>query len=209
MSNTSNKRLPRGPYKSGLLTQKSIIDAAIELLMDSGYHNFSLRKVALRVGISGGNLQHHFKSKQELTVAMLDTLISAYLVEFQTISNANHSPIVRLRKILEHVIIDLNTRATTVIFPELWSLANHDKRVSASVDDMYERYRAVLKTCITEINPTLNPTQVEKMALFICASLEGHTMFIGYNKKWTHHTESIVEMAFQSFLHMIEEGNIH
>ena len=53
----------RGPYKSGLKTQKSIVDSAIGLLIDEGYHNFSLRKVAQRSGISGGNLQHHFKCR--------------------------------------------------------------------------------------------------------------------------------------------------
>ncbi len=198
----------RGSYKNGLLTRKLIIDQATELFINEGYLNFSLRKVAKRAGISSGNLQHHFKTKQALTEAMLDALITIYLDDFQIISEASLSPNERLRKILEHVIVDLTSRMTTKIFPELWSMANHDKRVSNAVDDMYERYRSVLKSCIKEINPSLSPTQVDKMALFICASIEGHTIFIGYEKNWTHLAESITEIAYQSFLHMIEHGNI-
>ncbi len=203
-----NTRKARGPYKSGLKTQKTIIEAAQNLLVDEGYHNFSLRKVALKAGISGGNLQHHFKSKEELIVAMLDSLITVYLETFKTLSDSALAPKERLRKILEHVILDLNTKSTTLLFPELWSLSNHDRRISESVDGMYERYRAVLKDCIVEINPKLSATQVEKAALFMSASIEGHTVFIGYKRNWTHHTHSIIEMAYASFLFLIESGSI-
>lgn len=205
MPNTSNNR---GPYKSGLIKQKLIVKSAIDLLTDEGYHNFSLRKVAKRAGMSAGNLQHHFKTKEELMVAILDSLIVVYLETFEALSEGQIPPKERLRKILEHVIVDLNTESTTIIFPELWSLSNHDQTVSESVDRMYEQYRAILKDCITKINPKLSPAQTEKAALFMSASIEGHTIFIGYKRNWTHHTPSIVEMAYSSFLYLIESGNI-
>lgn len=198
----------RGPYKSGLKTQKLIIESAVNLLIEEGYHNFSLRKVALRSGISGGNLQHHFKTKDDLVVAMLDSVINVYLETFKSLFESKVPPKVRLRKILEHVILDLNTKYTTVLFPELWSLSNHDKKVSESVDDMYEKYRAVYKECIAEINPKLTDKQIEKAALFMSASIEGHTTFIGHKRNWTHHTQSIIEMSYTSFLFLIESGNI-
>ncbi|MBL4673758.1 MAG: TetR/AcrR family transcriptional regulator [Arenicella sp.] len=198
----------RGPYKSGLKKQKLIIESAVDLLIDEGYHNFSLRKVSQRAGISGGNLQHHFKTKEDLLEAMLDSLISVYLETFKALSEGQIPPKERLRKILEHVILDLNSKSTTLIFPELWSLSNHDKRVSKSVDKMYERYRAVLKDCVAKINPKLSTLQIEKVALFMSASIEGHTIFIGYKRNWTHHTKSIIEMAYTSFLFLIESGNI-
>lgn len=198
----------RGPYKRGLRKQKLIIESSVDLLIDEGYHNFSLRKVAKRAEMSGGNLQHHFKTKEDLIDAMLDFLIDRYIEIFTKLSEEQIAPKDRLRKILEYVILDLNKKSTTIIFPELWSLSNHSKSVSDSLDKMYERYRAVLKDCIEQINPALSSNQIEKAALFMSASIEGHTIFIGYKRNWTHHTESIIEMAYSSFLYLIEYGNI-
>jgi len=198
----------RGPYKSGLKKQKLIIESAIDLLIDEGYHNFSLRKVSKRAGMSGGNLQHHFKTKEDLIDAMLDSLVGVYLETFTKLSEDEMPPKKRLRKILEHVIFDLNKRSTTLIFPELWSLSNHDAMVTQSLDKMYERYRTVLKKCVSQINPRLSEQQVEKAALFMSASIEGHTIFIGYDKPWKLHTESVVEMAYASFIFLVESEAI-
>jgi AcrR family transcriptional regulator len=202
--NTQAIKTIRGPYRSGIIRRKAIIEAAISLLIEEGYHSFSFRKVAKKVGISVGNLQHHFSTKEELVKSMLDTVITRYLSDFEELEKTSSSPQQQLHNILQHVITDLTTKKTTLFFPELWSLANHSAHVSRSMDDMYERYRAVLKKTISKINPRLSSNQIEKLALFMSASLEGHTIFIGHNKRWSHLAEDIVEMAYQSFLHLIE-----
>lgn len=206
--NKETVKTVRGPYKSGIAKQKFIIDTAIKLLIDEGYHNFSFRKVAKKAGISGGNIQHYFSVKEDLVEAMLDAVISRYLDDFVELSKASTSPKEHFYQIIKHVVTDLNSKETTVFFPELWSLANHDPRVAKSMEEMYERYRLVLKETIAKINPKLSSTQIDRAALFISASIEGHTMFIGHGKEATDQTEAIIEMAHSTFLRMIESGDI-
>ena len=76
-----------------------------------------------------------------------------------------------------------------MFFPELWSLANHQASATQLMDDMYAQYRAVLKEVIKEINPKLKPSSVDRLALFISASIEGHTVFIGHGKPWQKQTK--------------------
>ncbi len=56
--------------------RKAIIDATIKSLVEVGYSETSLSRVAKAAGFSKGALQHHFPSKEDLIAQTLDTLLS-------------------------------------------------------------------------------------------------------------------------------------
>ena len=197
----------QGAYRKGKDKRNHILDVARDLLIDAGYHNFSLRKVAEKAGIRVGNLQYYFPAKSDLVQAMLDHVIDDYLEDFDNIRGTG-TPEEQFLAVIEGVITDLNTRKTTVFFPELWSLSNHEKGVTRSMDNMYQRYREVLAEIIREINPTLSARQCQRLALFFSSSIEGHTIFIGYRKPWRAETPHIVSLASQSFLWLVKYGEI-
>lgn len=201
------KTQKNGVYQKGKSRINEILDAATRLVIDSGYHNFSMRKVADAAGIKLGNLQYYFPSKAMLVSAMLDRAIQVYLDEFDEI-RTHGNPKEQFLALIEHVTNDLTSKHTTQFFPELWSLSNHEKDITVYMDQMYGKYRKILGAVIAEVNPKLNAKQVEKLALFISASLEGHTIFIGYKKPWTGEVDNIIHMASQSFLWLIEHGDI-
>ena len=204
---TAKKKARQGAYKKGKDKRQHVVEAAADLLIESGYHNFSMRKVADAAGIRLGNLQYYFPSKEKLVNAMLDNTLSRYLDDFFEIRQ-HGTPEEQFLTVVDHIVFDLNSKRTTVFFPELWSLSNHEKGVTKSMDEMYENYRKVLADIIREINPKLSLQQCRRLALFVSASLEGHTIFIGYGKPWKKETANIVEMASQSFLWLIRHGDI-
>lgn len=205
--NVTKTAVKTGTYKKGKSSSASILEAATKLLIDAGYHNFSLRKVAETAGISLGNLQYYFPTKEKLVEALLDRTIQVYLDSFEEIRH-HGDPKQQLIDMIEHVVYDLNTEKTTIFFPELWSLSNHEDNVARFMDQMYGRYREYLSDIIKEINPQLTSPQVKRLALFVSCSLEGHTMFVGYRKPWNKETKNIIKMATQSFLWIIESGDI-
>jgi len=196
-----------GVYQKGKTRINDILDAAFGLLVDSGYHNFSMRKVAEAAGIKLGNLQYYFPSKAMLVNAMLDRTIQVYLDDFDEIRTHGNAR-EQFVELIQHVTNDLTKKQTTQFFPELWSLSNHEKDITGFMDQMYAKYRKILGDVIADVNPKLNAKQVERLALFISASIEGHTVFIGHNKPWTHEVDNITHMATQSFLWLIEKGDI-
>ena len=140
---------------------------------------------------------------------MLDNCIQRYLQRFERIlAQAGADPEKQFRALIAEIIRDLNARSTTVFFPEVWSLANHDDHAVEFMDAMYDKYRIVLMEVITGINPALSRAQLKRLAVFISSSIEGHTMFIGYKKPWTRETENIVAMATESFLWLIHSGRV-
>lgn len=207
MATASIATAQNGTYKKGKDSAAAILDAASQLLIEVGYHNFSLRKVASAAGVSLGNLQYYYPVKDALVQAMLDKTIQRYIVDFEEIRHHGH-PKQQFAEMVERVVSDLNTRETTLFFPELWSLSNHEEKVPKYMDEMYAKYRHYLGLIIAEINPGLTAKQVKRLALFISCSIEGHTMFVGYGKPWKKETRNIINMATQSFLWLIEHGEI-
>ena len=191
------------------MTSETILHAAESVMIEAGYHNFSIRRVASAAGVTVGNLQYHFPTKDVLLKSLLDHCIGRYLKMFASIRNsAGNDPRRQFEALVKGIFEDLNSKKTTMFFPELWSLANHQASATQLMDDMYAQYRAVLKEVIKEINPKLKPSSVDRLALFISASIEGHTVFIGHGKPWQKQTKKLIKIATQSFLFAIESEEL-
>ena len=59
-----------------------VLDAAAQLIFDKGFFATSMRDIAAAVGIKAGSLYHHFNSKEEIFIAILergiDVMVSAF-----------------------------------------------------------------------------------------------------------------------------------
>ena len=200
---------PHRRSAKGKTTALEILLAAEKVLVEAGYHNFSLRKVASSAGHTLGSLQYYYPTKAALLNAMLDNCISRYVDRFEEIrKNAGTDPEEQFIALVHWIVHDLKSEHTTRFFPEVWSLSNHDEHAANFMDAMYGRYREVLIDVIALINPKLRTTQIRRIALFVSASLEGHTIFIGHDKPWRKESENIVKLATQSFLWLIHSGAI-
>lgn len=196
-----------GTYAKGRTRASVILDAAVTVLIEHGYSNLSLRRVAEAADLRLGNLQHYFPSKDALVQAMLDRVIAAYLARLARVRSRGLDPEAEFREIVRTIFTDLNTRRTTVFFPELWSLANHDPHVASYMERMYGRYREVLEASIARLNPALDTVQTKRLALFVSASIEGHTMFVGHRKAWRAQTQELLALATASFLWLVRTGH--
>jgi AcrR family transcriptional regulator len=60
--------------KNGQETRRKIIDQSIECFNQLGVENVTLQQVARKLNISTGNLNYHFRNKQDLLRSTLDSL---------------------------------------------------------------------------------------------------------------------------------------
>ena len=204
-----NRNIRTGKHDKGRRTAGHILEQATRVLTRYGYSQFSLRRVARAADVTLGNLQYYYPTKSDLVEAMLGHVITGYIEEFNRLMAAvEGGPEEQLAAVLSHVIRDLTSPRTTVLFPELWSMANHDPAVERYVEDMYETYRRIVAGLIPRINPRLTPRQVRLLTLFITSSIEGHTPFTGHGKCWEFLTPDIETLAIRTFLELIESGEV-
>jgi len=191
-------------YEKGHARIESILDAAAEVLISGGYKKLTLRQIALRAGITVGNLTYYYRTKEALLKDLLDKIAFEYLDEMARVGGASgNSPADRFVAIIEFLIEDLHTPRTTRLFPELWALANHNAHAAEMMDSMYAQERRVLRELIKGVNPRLKQQEIASLALFISCSIEGMTMFIGAGKKHENSLGTMKQIACQSFLQLI------
>ena len=198
--------------RSGTATQEkgisrliSILNAAREVFIEAGYAALTMRKVAARAGISIGNLNYYYRTKEDLLRDLLEYVINDYLEEFtRRRLIAGQSPEKQLQAVLMFWIEDLGTPETTVFFPELWALGNHDPQIAELVDDLYAKARQPLNELIPQINPTLTKKEAEQIALYMCAAMEGLTVFVGNGKSWSGQIKEIKQVTIRNFMELIK-----
>ena len=180
------KITPReGGYARGQEGLEQILYAALNILVEQGSKALTLRRIASECGMKAGNLAYYFPSKEELLRELLNAIISSYEDAFDVIvHDPAEPPEKRLEKLVVLSLDDITTKKTTRVFPELWALSNHDPFVQERVTELYQRARVAILELVEEMNPALPASEREIAALFISASMEGMTMFAGYEKPW-------------------------
>jgi AcrR family transcriptional regulator len=192
-------------YSKGHDTREQILSSALHLLVEGGYSALTMRRIAATCGLKIGNLTYHFATREELIRALLDALIRAYEVEFDVILQfTDETPEVRLAEVCGLILEDIRTKKTTHVFPELWALGNHDRFVLERVQELYTRARRALLEIVREMRPDLDAQAHEDLALFISASMEGMTIFAGYDKPFEGRMDELENIAIQSFLGIVK-----
>lgn len=175
-------------------------------MIDEGISALTMRRVAREIGISPGNLHYHFPTYDLMIGALLEAVLEPYLTKFEVLKAESHGdPIMAFTTVLEYVLNDLGRKETTMFFPELWVLANRDDKASHEMRKLYDTYMNVLIGLINNIRPDLNEKRVKEIALFICASLEGQTVFIGHETTHKQHRKALKEIALKTMINLVIE----
>ncbi|SEH13886.1 transcriptional regulator, TetR family [Sphingopyxis sp. YR583] len=198
------KITPRiGGYARGQDGFEQILRSALSLLVDHGASALTLRRIATESGMNVGSLNYYFKSKEELIRELLNAVISSYEEAFdEIIHEPGASAEARLENLVALILDDITTKKTTRFFPELWAMSNHDSFVTERMNELYERARVSLNELVAEINPGLSAEAREILALFMSASMEGMTLFAGYEKPWVAKMPLIQLLARKSFVEL-------
>lgn len=160
-----------------------ILAASKVVLVDGGYAQFTVRRVATEAGLPLRHLQYYFRSKSDLLRALIEHICDEYIAQCDRLLAAERDDArERFNACIDYLIEDNRDPVSNTIFFELWALACHDAQANELVDQLYTYYRAYIARLIRELRPDLTNEAVARRALQIVAFLEGLTLFIGRNK---------------------------
>ena len=193
-----------GGYTKGRKTRKQILHTALVILVAEGYTAMTMRRIAAACDMKLGNLTYHFPNREDLIRELLEAVIAAYENEFDKLrALSGVPPEDRLAEICGLILEDIRTEKTTRVFPELWTLSNHDPFILERVQELYARAREPIKEIIKEIRPDLDDEAAGDLAMFVSASMEGLTIFAGYNKPFEPKMPTYEMIAIQAFVEIV------
>jgi len=70
-------------YKASEQTKNNILQKAIELFNESGTASISMNALSEAVGMSAGNLQYHYRNKEEVIRSILEVMFKEFDVIYQ------------------------------------------------------------------------------------------------------------------------------
>jgi AcrR family transcriptional regulator len=192
-----------GIYARGSETVDQILKAALDVLIDEGADAFTLRRIAARCDMKVGNVSYHFPRKEMLIQVMLDEMLESYdkLLE-EMVRKPGLTTEERLKLVIILCLEDIQTKRTTHLFTELWALANQSDFVADRVRLFYSKVHEIIGEYVAQINPALSADEVHSVSLFISASMEGSTPFLGHKKPWAHKMPAFTALAAMSFVHL-------
>jgi len=192
-----------GTYVRGAETVDAIIKAALRVLIDEGAGAFTIRRIAAECGMKVGNVSYHFPKKELLIQTLLDDIIGSYdkLLE-RTVRQPGLDAEERLRLIIVLCLDDIAGKRTTRLFTELWALANHNEFVDDRVRVFYMRVHDTIAEYVAELNPALSEDEVRSVAIYISASMEGATPFVGYAKPWASRMRAFTAIATHALVQL-------
>lgn len=97
-------RTAKAGYHHGDL-RRSLMEAALQLIREQGIEQFSLRKLAERVGVSQTALYHHFRDKQALLYALGETGIDRLTEATQPLLEEQAGPLPERMERFVHVYV--------------------------------------------------------------------------------------------------------
>lgn len=163
MSTSSSTAPPRQAGK-GLQRRAEIIEAARERLIERGA--LVLRDIANELGITHGNLQYYFPTKNELIKAIFDEEVerftSAMHESMQSSSDASDT----ISRIVDSNMAVLARRETR-LWRILFGMADQEPYLAQVLKQENERFESVLESELKVVAPHLDDERLRSVARII------------------------------------------
>ena len=200
--------IPTGRYvilKSKLKdsTKNQILEAALRVFVKSGFSKTTMDDIVNESGLSKGAIYHHYGSKKELFLALIDYWENYFFKNIINKDLTNNNPDELLRDITLDVIKAFKSSKHIFLAElEFWSLSNHDLDVRKRTTELYSKLLVLFRSIISKgVNSGLYKNiDLDVAALSVMTSLQGVIWFSIFEKS---------EISAEKYLNDVIEFIIH
>ncbi|WP_350278491.1 TetR family transcriptional regulator [Kribbella sp. HUAS MG21] len=156
----------------GAARRDAVLAVARELLVEEGFDQFVLRRVAAKAGMKLGNLQYYFATRDDLLEALIRAEFEHDLAAVRRATNVDG-----LTEAARALVRNWTTGAGTV-FGTMSLLAYHHTRFRELNHEIYEAFYSELGVLIRRVSPDLPDQEIRMRARLITSVLDGVAMQI-------------------------------
>jgi|JI10StandDraft_1071094.scaffolds.fasta_scaffold01704_11 AcrR family transcriptional regulator len=172
-SNAGSSPLPA--RRKGRERRQQIIDTAKEVLMTSGITSLVLRDIAVQLGITHGNLQYYFPTKEDLLVAIFDQELIAYTDSLHNAAKQTTSRQGRIAAILDAGLALTKSKSTT-LWRMLISFADQRPQLAEILKKQNMRYDTEVAEELAVIIPEVSEGRRKHIAQIVRMMLDGFSI---------------------------------
>lgn len=187
-------------------SRQKLIEATIELMSLRGFEAMGINSILEAAGVSKSNFYYHFKSKEDLCIAALDSMTEQFMNEClnPALSNRSISPRKRLERYLKGMAEMIESACCQKGCPFVNLSAETSDFLPAfreRLSQFFERYQQQLAECIQEgidLGEFRSDVPARLAAQVLLASMNGTTVLAK-----VHRRSQIMKENIRSFMAMI------
>lgn len=168
--------------------QQEILDAARAVLIERGYEGFVLREIAAELGITVGNLQYYFPTREDLLLGVGRAENQRALDAILRITLERASPTEKIRRLVREVV-DGWHREGGKVFAALTLLAIHNPQIRALYMENYQGFYDALADVLAELEPRSSRDALVQKARLVTSLLDGALLQIPIHRNRTRRKE--------------------
>lgn len=185
----------------------AILEAARDTLVSAGASGLSMRAVASRVGISLGNLQHYYASKEVLIEALIEYTMDGYQAAISKVlkTHAGSTPTERFTLVVGMLWERVQERQTANIFLDVWALSSRGGFAAELVRKVRLREHKAMLQLLREMPGAADRSDLELRASMIVLVIEG--LLVQLAGKGAHSTtrKELADAAMRAALRLATE----
>jgi AcrR family transcriptional regulator len=161
-----------GDEQKGARRRGAILAAARAVLVDDGYDAFALRPIAARVGVTLGNLQYYFATRDDLLEAVVRAEFARNQAEVAALSAGPGTPAERLAVIARHLIA-VWAREGGRVYAVMSLTALHQPRFRALHAEIYAAFYEALLPVLRAVRPRARRPELLRVARLVTTVIDG------------------------------------
>ncbi|TFB24974.1 TetR/AcrR family transcriptional regulator [Filobacillus milosensis] len=122
---------------------KKIIDAAVEVIAENGYHSSQVSKIAKRAGVADGTIYLYFKNKEDILVSVFQEKMGQFIERIENVIMENDSADEKLYALIKMHFRQLSEDPHLAIVTQL-ELRQSKKQLRMEINEVLKRYLAVV-----------------------------------------------------------------
>lgn len=158
--------------EKGAARRTEILAIARRLLVEDGYDRFVLREIATRVGVTLGNLQYYFATRDDLLEAVIRAEFGRNRAEVAAISDGPGAARDKLAAIARH-LIDVWAHEGGRVYVVMSLLALHHRRFRALHGEVYAAFYDGLVPVLRELRPRAKRAELIRTARLVTTVIDG------------------------------------
>ncbi|MCM3743548.1 TetR family transcriptional regulator [Sporosarcina luteola] len=128
---------------------KQIVDAAVIVIAENGYHQAQVSKIAKEAGVADGTIYLYFKNKEDILISVFREKMGVFVENVQEILKKEISATEMLAKMIENHFSLLNGDRHLAIVTQL-ELRQSNKDLRYRINEVLKEYLTLLDAILTE-----------------------------------------------------------
>jgi AcrR family transcriptional regulator len=179
-----------------LSKQEQILSAALRLFVADGFHGTPTSKIAHEADVANGTLFHHYKTKEDLIIALYNRIKDELANDISAIIKEEGFITYKLRKIFEHSIYWALNNPDKFYYIQQFNFSPHLAKVPPEV--LKQQTSAYTQLIITGIAKKLLRQQpVELIAAMLNGQVYGIYQYLITSDVGPEEQKKIIEEAYE------------